>query len=150
MKYIYIKKEYIDSLKKLLKDLGPEFVSLRKSRKNNPIEKYFTDTTLRLIVAIDGSKVVGYKAYKIMSDSRCKSLGMGVAKKYRRKGIIYKLYRLQIADLKKRHINEIITRTWSTNNKSIPLFEKLGFKKYRTIKNTRVNGADSVWYRLKL
>ena len=149
MKYEYIKREHIDSLNTLLKDLGPEFVSLRNPRKNNSIEKYFTNPNLKMILAIDSSKVVGYESY-IINNNRCKFIGIGVEKKYRRYGVASKLNDLAISDLKKKHVKEIKARTWSTNIKSRSLLEKLGFKKYKTIKNARVNGTDTVWYKLQL
>lgn len=150
MKYTYIKKEYTNSLNKLSKDLESEFVPQRKHKKNNPVEKYFTTPNLYMLLAIDGSKVVGYRVYSILKDNRGRFMGIGVAKKYRRRGIATKLYNIAIKDLKKKHVKEIITKTWSTNTRSIPLFEKMGFKKYKTIKNARIDGSDTVWYRLKI
>ncbi|MGV8086399.1 MAG: GNAT family N-acetyltransferase [Candidatus Woesearchaeota archaeon] len=150
MKYIYFKKKYLNSLNKLAKELQKEFIQQRTSNNNTPIDRYFKDSKAKLILAIDKSQVVGYRVYTILNDNRGRFMGIGVAKKYRRKRIATKLYNIAINDLKNKNVKEVITKTWSTNTRSIPLFEKMGFKKYKTIKNARIDGSDTIWFRRKI
>ena len=51
---------------------------------------------------------------------------------------------------KSKKVKKVIVRTWGANFKSISLFKKLGFKKYKTIKNQRINGDSSVWFKKEL
>ena len=47
-------------------------------------------------------------------------------------------------------MKEIVTRSVSSNKREQHILEKFNFKKYKTIKNQRINGDDSYWYKLKI
>tara|TARA_Y100000310_G_C20576988_1_gene760956 strand:+ start:852 stop:1328 length:477 start_codon:yes stop_codon:yes gene_type:complete len=73
-----------------------------------------------------------------------------VKKKFRGRGYGIKINRFVIKKMKEKGYKKIVVRTWSSNQASQGMFKKLGFEKYRTIKNNRVNGDDSVWWRMRI
>jgi len=63
VRYEKIKKKHINSFMKFIDSIKSEFVELRNLRTNNPLEEYLVSNNLRMILALEGSKVIGYLAY---------------------------------------------------------------------------------------
>lgn len=104
---------------------------------------------MKIILVFDKSKVIGYVSYGF-NKKRGWIRGIAIKKKYRNQGIGKKLYKKAINEIKKKKIKKIVTRTWSSNSPSISLIKKMGFIKTKTIKNTRINGDDTIWFKLEI
>lgn len=116
-----------------------------KKQKIHPLKK----KNLKIILVFDKTKIVGYVSYGFNKD-RGWIRGIAVKKSYRNKGIGEKLYERAIREILKKKIKKIVVRTWSSNTPAIKLIEKIGFVKTRTIKKIRVNGDDTIWFKLKI
>ncbi|MDP1695223.1 MAG: GNAT family N-acetyltransferase [Candidatus Woesearchaeota archaeon] len=144
MDYAHLKKRDLEKIEIFLKSLEDDFLQSRKIRKRNPLERYIDNLNLRMIIAKDRRNIMGYISYEFNVRGAGKIIGIGVSKNYRGKGIGEALFKRALKELSKKH-KRIITRTWSTNTTSRSLIEKMGFKKYRVIKNKRIDGSDDVW-----
>ena len=149
MDYAHLKKRDLEKIKIFLESLKDDFLQARKIRKRNPLEKYIANHNLRMIIAKDKGKIIGYVSYEFNVRGAGKIIGIGVSKKYRGKGIGEALFKRALKELSKKH-KKIITRTWSANTTSRSLIEKMGFKKYRVIKNRRIDGSDDIWLSRKI
>ena len=145
MKYVLLNKRDLNKVRIFLDNINKEFLQSKYPRKINPLERYINAPNRRMIIAKENGKIAGYISYRFNFRNNGWIIGIGVSKKYRRKGIGSILFKKAVNDLGKKH-NRIVVRTWSTNVKSCSLFEKMGFKKSRTIKNRRVDGSDDVWF----
>lgn len=130
------------------KDFVKEKPNLKKNSKKqkvHPLKK----RNLKIILVFDKSKIIGYVSYGF-NKKRGWIRGIAIKKNYRNQGIGKKLYKKAISEIKKKKIKIIVTRTWSSNTHSINLIKKMGFIKTRTIKNTRINGDDTIWFKLEI
>ncbi len=126
------------------KDFVKEEKKPKKKKKLNPLKK----KNLKIILAFDKSKIVGYISYGF-NKNRGWIRGIAIKKSYRNKGIGEKLYKNAIKKILNKKIKKIVVRTWSSNIPAIKLIEKIGFVKTRTIKKIRVNGDDTIWFKLE-
>ncbi len=150
MKFVNINSKNIPLLKKRVKAIEKDFVPFRKKRKNNPLEDYLVKDNLHMILVSDKNNFIAYISYDDKYKKGGYIRGIWVDKRYRGKGLATKLYRKAINNLKKKNIKQIIVRTWEKNAPSRLVIEKLGFRKYRTIKNDRIDGDNTVWFKLFL
>ena len=148
MDFRYLSKEDIPKLEnELFSKIGKDFLSRRVQKRRNLLD-YVTKKNLFLILAKEKGVIVGYLAYKLEKKGVGKIIGAGVELNFRKRGIAKKMLKQAIQDLYNKKINYIYSRTWETNLASIKLHETLGFKKYRTFKNDRVNGESTIYFRL--
>lgn len=89
-------------------------------------------------IAIDGRLVVGW--CDIFPDwpeatKHCGTLGMGVLKDYRRRGIGARLLMAALAKAKKKGISRVTLRVRADNSGAIRLYEETGFTTEARLKN---------------
>jgi [ribosomal protein S18]-alanine N-acetyltransferase len=70
---------------------------------------------------------------------------IGVHSNYRKKGIASGLIKIILKDARQKKFKKIKTRTWSTNNSGLKLYQKFGFVVDFTVKNDRGKGIDSIY-----
>lgn len=109
----------------------------------------FIKKDILVFIAKDKNKIIGYSFCDVSNKKRVRLKGIVVHKSYQGKGIGEKLIKKVLNELKNLNCKKVVTRTWSSNNKSISLFTKFGFEKYYTIKNQRINGDDTIWFKLE-
>ncbi|MBN1645075.1 GNAT family N-acetyltransferase [Candidatus Woesearchaeota archaeon] len=152
MKYEKLSEKNISEFKKFFNSIKKDFLQFRKfdPHRRKTFEDYLTSPNLNILLEIEKNKIVGYSAYDTNYKGRGKLIGIGFLRKYRGKGHGLKLAKKVVSILKCAGNKDIVTRTWESNSASQKLFKQLGFKKYRTIKNDRINGESTFLFRLKL
>ncbi|MCP3685605.1 MAG: GNAT family N-acetyltransferase [bacterium] len=75
---------------------------------------------------------------------------IAVLKEHRKKNLGMLLMEKCFSELKSKNIKKVRIRTWSTNPASKKLYEKAGFKVYKTEKDDRGKGVDSVYFEKEL
>lgn len=147
MQFRYLKREDLYDLEQFMNKIGKDFLPTRNKSQKGKLDKYLLNPKYKMILALDESKIIGYAAFIFKSNKRAALKGIGLLKKYRKKGIGKNLALLAIKEIKKKGIKTIISRTWESNTASQSLMGSIGLKKYRTIKNDRINGESSVWFK---
>ena len=147
MKYVKLSKKYLKDFEKFIQTLSKDFVFV-KNLKSNKINKYFDKSYLHMLLVLDNQKIVGYHAYNSNLRGKGYLIGVGISKKYRNKKIASTLLKKSLNDLKNKGIKEVKVRTWENNLVSLNMLRKFGFKKYKTIKNDRIDGTSTIWLRL--
>ncbi|WP_455368950.1 ribosomal protein S18-alanine N-acetyltransferase [[Eubacterium] cellulosolvens] len=104
--------------------------------------KLYSDTFL---IAEWNYDAVGYIVAKT-DCSRAHILSIAVENKWRRKQIGFILLQMLIIKLKSKRINEIILEVEKNNIPAKKLYERIGFKLIKEIKNYYLNGEDALLY----
>lgn len=146
-------------IKKLSKKDFEEFLKFREKIKDYFVGKknpalsnspgLFIKKNIIVFIAKDKNKIIGYAFCDVSNKKRVRLKGIVVHKNYQGKGIGEKLIKKVLSELKNLNCKKVVTRTWSSNNKSISLFTKFDFEKYYTIKTQRINGDDTIWLKLE-
>jgi ribosomal protein S18 acetylase RimI-like enzyme len=150
MRFIPLTQENLIDLRVFLHKVKGDFLATKERGKSNPLEEYVTRGRFRMILAIQGDFVAGYVAYDTMYHKSSKIIGIAVLPDLRGKGVGSELLQRAIMDLKGRGLKSTMTKTWESNAASIALLQKSGFKKYKTVKDDRVNGESTLWFKCKL
>lgn len=108
--------------------------------------KLYSDTFL---IAESNYEAIGYIVAKI-DCSRAHILSIAVENNWKRKRIGFILLQMLIIRLKSKRINEIILEVEKNNIPAKTLYERLGFKVVKKIKNYYLNGEDALVYHLKI
>ena len=107
----------------------------------------------RFTVACDGEELLAFVSFKenLVSDVIGKDelpniyiSTLIVRPKARGTGLTYKMYE-NLFDAYKN--SNIFTRTWSANASHIKILSRFGFEVFKTIKNDRGEGIDTVYFR---
>lgn len=106
--------------------------------------KLYSETFL---IAERNYEAIGYIVAKT-DCSKAHILSIAVENNWRRKGIGYNLLQMLIIKLKSRKINEIILEVEKNNISAKTLYERVGFKLLKEIKNYYLNGEDALVYHL--
>ena len=120
----------------------------------NGVLSYFEEMKKqRFAAAYDGEKLLGFVSFKedYTSEEICQEdlpniylSTLIVSPEARGKGITYSLYGKLFSTYKNANI---FTRTWSTNASHIKILSKFGFELFKTIKDDRGKGIDTVYFR---
>lgn len=102
-----------------------------------------------MLLLKNDEELAGYVAYKLLSKKRWKIIGIAIKKEYRKKGFGEKLIKSALTRIEKTGPTAIIARTRESNRGSQALLTRVGFEKYRTILDDRVNGEATIWFRKK-
>ena len=149
-----VTKKNFDDFKHIYTEGRRSFVRFRDEKLNWSLkpERFLDSSKYFGYVLYKGSKVIGYLTVVLdYNGKRRAKLHAGeIKKEFRGRGYGTKLNRFVIKKIKDLNYKEIVVRTWSGNQASQGMFRKLGFEKYKTIKNQRVNGDDSVWYKMNI
>jgi len=108
--------------------------------------KLYSETFL---VAEKNYEVIGYIVAKT-DCSRAHILSIAVKNNWRRKRIGFTLLQMLIIKLKSKRINEIILEVELNNIPAKTLYERVGFKLIKEIKNYYLNGEDALVYYFKI
>lgn len=152
-----IKKQIVCLLKKCSKEFipplecrnSPTQINFSATKTNS--NSYFSEVLkCHFILAFDGLQVIGLVGfidnYKI-SDALATYISIiAVASEYRKQGVAKTLLTKLLFDFQNCHHGRIVVRSWSSNNASQALLESLGFTKFKTIKNHRAGGIDTIYY----
>lgn len=116
--------EYLESIR----DFGGVFYAVKDSRVIGLVTylNHHTDSSDNFY---DGSAYIPYIATE---------------QDFRRKGIMQSLMEATIIDLRKANSKKVKLETWSTNQRALALFDKLGFKEVKRIKDKRAIGVDDI------
>lgn len=164
IEYVLLKEltpYYEFGVKSLLKEADLEFVPPLSKRKsstdksfnfdNNDINSYYGALKSQsFILALDEGKLIGFLSYIPEHDLtldgqtlKCDYIStIIVSKKYRKHKVCSEMYKI----LFKNNKNVLVTRTWSENVAHINILEKFGFTNFKTIKNERGAGIDTVYF----
>ena len=121
---------------------------------NKPVEYFNNLIQQHFIIALDiNGDVAGFLSFKIDHDALDrirKNIYMSTAcirKIDRGKKLSGKLYKFVESELLEEYKRELIlTRTWSTNEKQMHIFKKLGYEIIETLPNDRGDGIDTVYF----
>jgi ribosomal protein S18 acetylase RimI-like enzyme len=150
MRFIPLQQENLIDLRVFLHKVKGDFLATRERTKSNALEDYVTRGRFRMILAMQGDMVAGYAAYDTMYHKSSKIIGIAVLPALRGQGVGSELLQRAIIDLKNRGLKSTVTKTWESNAASIALLKKFGFKKYKTVKDDRINGESTIWFKCKL
>ena len=101
------------------------------------------------LIAESNYQAIGYIVAK--SDcSRAHILSIAIENNWRRKRIGLNLLRMLIMKLKSKRINEIFLEVGKNNIPAKALYERIGFKQIKEIKNYYPNGEDALVYHLSI
>ena len=164
LRYESLPKEYEDQVKALLWACDHDFYpplsargstteqNLRTGEENlSGPELYFRSLKPQSwLLAVNEGKLMGFMSYipeKVVDGIDCVYFStLIVNPEARHQGIARLIYRTLIEDHKGR---TIVLRTWSTNLGHLLLLEELGFRSYKTLKNDRGEGVDTIYFRLE-
>lgn len=142
-----------------LKDLDELYKATQKTlvliknqqSREKDFEKYVNNPRFIAYLLYYGKNVIVYQTINLkFRKNTARMRGMAVRKEFRNRGYGTKLLRFCLKKLRsEKNIKEAVTRTWSTNIATIRMIESAGFRKYKTIKKQRINGADTLWYKIK-
>ena len=123
-----------------------------KERSGEPELKRILKKDLIGVIVYDGENPIAFNVFDInfKSTKRGYLNDLFIDRKYRNHDLAEFIRKRTVNILKKLGVKEIITRTWSKNKAMIHLNEKTGFKLYRTIKNDRKDGSDTLWFRKEI
>jgi ribosomal protein S18 acetylase RimI-like enzyme len=148
MRIVPFQQEHLLDLKVFLHKIKGEFLATRKRERGRSLEDYFTRGRYRMLIAIQGDAVAGYVSYDTMHHRSSRIIGIGVLPALRGKSLGTQLLQRALMDLKARGLKSVVTRTWESNAASLALFKASGFKRYKTVKDDRINGEASIWLRM--
>jgi len=146
--YRYLKESDLDNFNKFQDIIKRDFLLFRNKKRRN-VKRYTKSKKLFMLLAIKDKRLIGYQAFSI-NGKKGRLIGIAVLKQHRKKGIAKRLVSISLRKMKSKGVKKVISRTWETNIASQRLLEHFGFIKYRTVKNDRINGESSVWYKLIL
>jgi RimJ/RimL family protein N-acetyltransferase len=150
MNYKYFSKEDLSLFQLFDKKISKDFLKFRKpSNKQSNLNTYISNKNKSILLVLDRGKIIGYQAFSI-NGKKARLIGAGILREYRRKGIAKSLVNSALNQMKKRKVKRVISRTWESNLASRALLEGSGFKKYKVVKRDRINGEDSIWFKLDL
>ena len=128
---------------------------LSKTQKcDDGVLSYFEELKKqRFLVACDGDKLLGFVSFKEnFTNNEIKEADLPniyistliVSPEARGMGITYKMYENLFDKFK--NVN-IFTRTWSTNISHIKILSKFNFETFKTLKDDRAEGVDTVYFK---
>jgi len=133
-------------LKKICEIENSSFPEPFSGRYLADLGKLYSETFL---VAERNYEAIGYIVAKT-NCSRAHILSIAVENKWRRKRIGFILLQMLIIKLKSKRINEIILEVEINNIPAKTLYERVGFKLIKEIKNYYLNGEDALVYYFKI
>lgn len=144
MRIVPLQQDNIVDLKVFFAKMRGDFLPMKKKAKPVPIEKYLLNTEHKMLVAIQGDFIVGFIAY---NTKQRKIVNMGVLPELRGKGLGTELLKRVLMNM--RDAKSVTARVWESNAAAIAMLQANGFKRYKVVKDDRINGEASFWYRKK-
>jgi ribosomal-protein-alanine N-acetyltransferase len=133
-------------LEKICEIENSSFPEPFSGRYLSDLGKLYSETFL---VAERNYEAIGYIVAKT-DCSRAHILSIAVENNWMRKRVGFTLLQMLIIKLKSKRINEIILEVEKNNIPAKTLYEKVGFKLIKEIKNYYLNGEDALVYYLKI
>lgn len=107
---------------------------------------YQLNNELFKIYVVEDDELLGYISYQVI-EGDADMLFFGVKPIYQNQQIGTKLLEYSIIELKKNLVNKIALEVRTSNTKARKIYEKLGFKSMRIIKNYYTDlGEDGILY----
>ena len=101
------------------------------------------------LLAVSEGKLLGFMSFipeKIVDGIPCVYFStLIVNPEARHQGVARTIYHALLED---HHGKTIVLRTWSTNRGHLRLLDELGFRAYKTLKDDRGPGVDTIYFRL--
>ena len=147
--YKRVNKNNFSDLVKMYNSLQKDFPPFREPKHSHRnLNRYISNPRFLAFLVYLGSRIIAYQLIDLQfgGKKRARHESMAVKRRYRRKGYGKEIFHYFIKYVRPKGARVIIIRTGSSNNVMKRIFEKSDFKRYKTIKNQRVNGDDTYWY----
>lgn len=151
IKILKVTKRNLKDLEELCIATQSALVPIKNQQsREKDFAKYVDDPRFIAYLLYYDNKAIVYQTIDLrFRKNTVRMRGLAVRKEFRKKGYGTKLLRFCLKRLRsEKKFKEAVTRTWSKNTGAIRMIESAGFRKYKTIKKQRMNGADTYWYRL--